>query len=88
MLWSADTLFDSCQLLTTVKKGIRSLVSPECIAGLSVQFIEVTCFLKLSADQLIDCRLRSIMKRPYNKHLINLVRLVITGKSQTSALMY
>ena len=28
------------------------------------------------------------LKRPYNKQLINLVRSVITGKSQTSALMY
>ena len=28
------------------------------------------------------------LKRPYNKYLINLVRSVITGKFQTSALMY
>ena len=28
------------------------------------------------------------MKRPYDKKLINLVRSVITGKSQTEALMY
>ena len=28
------------------------------------------------------------MKRPYNIQLIDLVRLVITEKSQTSALMY
>ena len=27
------------------------------------------------------------LKRPYNKELINLVRLVITGKSQTEASM-
>ena len=32
--------------------------------------------------------LRIALKRPYNKQLINLVRSVITGKSQTSALMY
>ena len=50
--------------LTVVKKGIRWLVSPDCIAG--------DMFFKLSADQLIDCMLRSIMKRPYNKQLINL----------------
>ena len=43
-------------------------------------------FFKLSADLLlvlIDCRLRSTMKRPYKKYLINIVHLVITGKSQT-----
>ena len=28
------------------------------------------------------------LKRPYNKRLVNLVRSVITGKSQTEALMY
>ena len=52
--------------LTAVKKGIRWPVSPDCIVGSIVQLIEVLCFLKLSADQLlvlIDCRLRSIMKR-------------------------
>jgi len=27
-------------------------------------------------------------KKPYNKQLINLKRLVLTGKSQTSALPY
>ena len=32
--------------------------------------------------------LRIALKRPYNKNLINLDRSVITGKSQTSALMY
>ena len=34
------------------------------------KLIELTCFLKLFADQLlvlIDCSFRSIMKRPYNK---------------------
>ena len=46
-------------------------------------YIEVMCFLKLFANHgqvlvLIDCRLRSIMKRLYNKYLINLVRSVIT----------
>ena len=47
--------------------------------------------LKLSTDQLlvyVDCRLRSTMKRPYNKYLFNLVHLVITGKYQTLCLMY
>ena len=47
--------------------------------------------LNLSADQLlvlVDRRHRFIMKKPYNKSLINLVCSVITGKSQTSALMY
>ena len=51
-------------------------MSHDCITGSSLQLIEVKCFLKLSADQLlilIDHRLRSIMKRPYNKKLINLV---------------
>ena len=50
--------------------GIHLPVSPECIAVSSVQLIEMTCFLKLSADQLLvitNGRLRSIMKRPYNK---------------------
>ena len=60
--------------------GYPWLVSPDCIAGLSVQLIEVTFFLKLSADQLIDCRLKSIMKRPCNKPLTNLVRSVIFYK--------
>ena len=44
----------------------------------------------ISADQLlvlIDHSLGSIMKWPYNKLLINLIRSVITGKSQTSALI-
>ena len=50
------------------------------IAGLSVQLIMMTFFLQLSADQLIDCRLRSIIKRPCNKQLINLVSLVIFYK--------
>ena len=56
--------------LTAFKKGTHWPVSHDCIAGWSVQFIEVTCFLKLSADQLlvlIDRRLRSIIKMPYNK---------------------
>ena len=77
--------------LTAVKKDIHWPVSHDCIAGSSVQLIEATCFLKLSSDQLlvlIDRRLRSIMKRPYNKQLNNLVRSVITGKAQSSALMY
>ena len=48
-------------------------------------------FLKLSADQLlvlIDRRLGSIMKRPHNKYLFNLIHSVITGKSLTLDLMY
>ena len=52
--------------------------------------MEVTCFSKLSADQLlvlIDHSLGSIMKRPYNKLLINLIRSIITGKSHTLALI-
>ena len=71
MLWSID----SCQ------KGIRWPVSHDCIAGSSIQLIEVTCFLKIFADQLlilIELRLRSIMKRPHNKKLINFFRSVIT----------
>ena len=62
-----DILMD---IYVMVKMGIHLPVSPECIAGSSVQLIEMTCFLKLSVDQLlvlIDGRLRSIMKRPYNK---------------------
>ena len=76
MLWSID----SCQ------KGICWPVSPDRITGSNVQLIEVTCFLKLSADQLLvltDHSLGSIMKRPYNKLLINLIRSIITGISQT-----
>ena len=56
--------------LTAVKKGICRSVSPDCIVGSSVQLIEVTWVsFKPSADQLvlIDCRLRSIMKRQCNK---------------------
>ena len=37
-------------VLTAVKKGIRWPVSTDCIAGSSIQLIEVTSFLKLSAD--------------------------------------
>ena len=43
---------------------------------------------KITSGVLIVFFLRIALKRPYNKQLINLVRLVITGKSQTSALMY
>ena len=56
--------------LTTVKKGIRWPVSYDRISGSIVQLTEVLYFLKLSADLLlvlIDRRLRSILKRPYNK---------------------
>ena len=35
------------------KKGIRWPVSHDCIAVSSVQFIEETCFLKVSADHLL-----------------------------------
>ena len=35
------------------KKGIRWPVSADCIAVSSVQFTEVTCFLKVSADHLL-----------------------------------
>ena len=52
-------------------------MSHDWITGSSLQLIEVKCFLKLSADQLlilINRSLRSIMKRLYNKKLINLVR--------------
>ena len=48
--------------LTAVKKGICWPMSPDCISKTSVQLIEVTCFFKSSADQmlvLIDHRLRS-----------------------------
>ena len=49
--------------LTAVKKGYPLTMSHDCITGSSIQLIEVTCFLKLSADQLlvilINCRLRS-----------------------------
>ena len=49
--------------LTAVKIGYLLTVSHDCIMGSSIQVIEVTCFLKLSADQLlvilIDHRLRS-----------------------------
>ena len=51
-------------------------MSHDCITGSSSQLIEVKCFLKLSADQLlilINRSLRSIMKRLYDKKLINLV---------------
>ena len=59
MLWSID----SCQ-------KEHSLTSVTWAQVYIVQVIEVTCFFKLSADQLLvlnDCRLRSILKRPYNK---------------------
>jgi len=45
-------------------------VSHDCIAGSSVELIEVKCLVKLSADQLlasIDRRLRFVLKRPFNK---------------------
>ena len=49
--------------LTAVKKGYPLTVSHVCITGASIQLIEVACFKKFSADQLlvilIDCRLRS-----------------------------
>ena len=35
------------------KKGIQWPVAHDCIAVSSVQFIEVTCFLKVSADHLL-----------------------------------
>ena len=56
--------------LTAVKKGCPLTSVTCCIGGSSVQLIEVTCFLKLSTDQLlvlIDRRLRYIKKRPYDK---------------------
>ena len=43
---------------------------------------------KITSDVYIVFFLRIALKRPYNKQLINLVRSVIKGKSQTSALMY
>ena len=43
---------------------------------------------KITSGVFIVFFLRIELRRPYNKQLINLVRLVITGKSQTSALMY
>ena len=39
--------------LTAVKKGVHWPVLHDCIGGSSVQLIEVTCFLKLSTDQLL-----------------------------------
>ena len=33
--------------LTDVKKGIRCPMSPDCIAGSSVQLIEVKCFFNV-----------------------------------------
>ena len=60
--------------LTAVKKVICWPVSSDCTACLSVQLTEVTCLLKLSPGQLlvlIDHRLRSIIKRPYNNIIIN-----------------
>ena len=80
-----------CDQLSAVEKDIRLPVSHDCIKGSSVQLINVTSFLKLSAGQLlglVDRKLRSIMKRTNNKYLINHVLSVITGKSQTEALMY
>ena len=59
MLWSIG----SCQKVSADR-------CYSVIAASSVQLIEVTCFIKLSADQLlvlIDRRLRSIMRRPYSK---------------------
>ena len=56
--------------LTAVKKGIEGPMLPDCIAGSSVQLIEVTRFLlshPLTSCWFIDHMLRSIMKRPYNK---------------------
>ena len=43
---------------------------------------------KVASGVFIVFFLRIALKRPYNKELINLVRSVITGKFQTSALMY
>ena len=60
MLWSIDSF----------KKRIRWPVSQDCIAGSSVQLIEVMCFFKLSADQLlvfIDRTPRFIIKMPTSK---------------------
>ena len=56
-------------------------------------------FLKLTADQLLvltdrrlnnyfQCFILITLRRLYNKQLINFGRSVITGKSQTLALMY
>ena len=41
---------------------------------------------KVASGVFIVFFLRIALKRPYNKYLINLVRSVITGKSQTEAL--
>ena len=43
---------------------------------------------KMTSGVFIVFFLRIALKRPYNKQLINLVRSVITGKYQTSTLMY
>ena len=43
---------------------------------------------KITSGVFIEVFLRITLKRPHNKYLINLVRSVITGKSQTSALIY
>ena len=77
-------IIDSCQ-------KVYPLTSVTWAKLYIVQVIEVKCFFKLSADQwlvLIVCSLRSILKRPYNKQLINLVCSVILKKSQALALMY
>ena len=57
-------------------------MSPDCIAGSSVQLVEVTCVLKLSAGQLLvllDRRLRSIMKRLNNFWEMSVIKAVMTS---------
>ena len=52
---------DSC-----VKKGIRRPISNDFIAGSGMQLIEVTYFLKLSADQFVVFN----WSRPAQGHLL------------------
>ena len=59
--WSID----SCQ-----KRVFTDQCYMTVLGASSVQLIELTCFLKLSTDQLlvlIDRRLKYIKKRPYDK---------------------
>ena len=84
--------------LTAVKKGIPWLVSHNHITGSSVQLAEVIFFFKLCTHQLLifidrrlnyfRCLISIVLKRPYDKKLLNLIHSVITGNSQTPAYPY
>lgn len=73
-------------------------MSHDHITGPSVQLAEVIFFFKLCTHQLlifIDrrlnyfwCLISIVLKRPYDKKLLNLIHSVITGNSQTPAYPY